>query len=200
MYCGIIRNYAKAIFRIAIQHKTLHEVYSGLSLFADIAKKNLSFGDILCDRSTVQSAKFRLLDSIFLDIKKNFNWHQPTVIATLKVMVRKHHFEFLREIVSQIRTMILRYEKITSVEVILAKSTDGGDKLSLSRDFEKILDMQIDLSLTIKERILGGIIVIIGSKMCDISLRTKLDELASFVKKSYTLLNVRSNLEKQSSN
>jgi F-type H+-transporting ATPase subunit delta len=71
--------------------------------------------------------------------------------------------------------------KITA-EVISAKALSKAQSASLAETLKAQMSMDVELKATVDESLIGGLVVKVGSKMIDTSIRAKLNALQNKMK------------------
>jgi F-type H+-transporting ATPase subunit delta len=71
--------------------------------------------------------------------------------------------------------------KITA-EVISAKALSKVQSVSLAETLQAQMSMDVELKATVDESLIGGLVVKVGSKMIDTSIRAKLNALQNKMK------------------
>lgn len=165
----IARPYAAALYDLAQGEKSLDAVESGLVSIAKLAGESADFERFL--RSPVISAdvKAQTVESILGKSKVH-----PTVASFVKVVARNGRLFALPTIISSFRALAAEGRGEIAAEVTSAAPLT---KSQLS-DLAKTLKGQIGKTVTLTEHVdpslIGGLVVKVGSRMIDSSLKTKL--------------------------
>ena len=80
------------------------------------------------------------------------------------------------------RAAVARHRGQTSAEVISATKLEEGQIRALQSALKAALQKDVELEERVDPALLGGLVVKIGSRMIDTSLRTKLNSLKQVMK------------------
>jgi F-type H+-transporting ATPase subunit delta len=80
------------------------------------------------------------------------------------------------------RALLASHRGQTSAEVISAAPLEGGQVRALQTALKSALHKDVQLEQRVEPALLGGLIVRVGSRMIDNSLRTKLNGLKHVMK------------------
>jgi F-type H+-transporting ATPase subunit delta len=169
---GVAGRYATALFELALEQKALERVADDLNRFGEALD---AFDDLVrLVKSPVFSADEQgralaaILEQLTIDgLTKNFLllvaknrrlFATPDMIRAFRAMLARHRGE--------IGATVTAASKLTESQITALKQA-----LKAALGKEVMLDEQVDAGL------LGGLVVKVGSRMVDTSLRTKLNSL-----------------------
>jgi F-type H+-transporting ATPase subunit delta len=95
----------------------------------------------------------------------------------LQLLVRNSRFSALRNIIVDFRRLAVSSRNELSAEVISAIPLDDAHTQNLKAVLKAKTGKKITLNSKVDPSILGGLVVKIGSRMIDSSIRTKLNNL-----------------------
>jgi len=157
---GIADRYATAIFELARDEGALPQIKADCDTLAGALDSSEDFRDLihspLYSREQQQSAIAKLADQMGL--------HQITG-NTLKLMASKRRLFVLRALISQLRDMIAEENGEVTADVTAAAPLND-----------------VNINLSVDETLIGGLVVKVGSKMIDTSIRSKLAALQNTMK------------------
>ncbi len=103
----------------------------------------------------------------------------------LKLVARNKDFKKIDQIFAAFDAFAKKKESIADVAVVSAENLSSGQKDDLKEQIKKIQKVKIvNLMESIDKSLLGGFILKIGDTVYDASLKTRLEELKSEMKKS----------------
>jgi len=169
---GLAGRYASALFDLANADKQLDAVTSDLdSLNAMIGESEdlrrlLNSPVISRDEqdkalsSIVKKAKFNALTSNFIAVVVDNRrlFVLPAIIAAFKVILSQHRGE-------------------ATAEVIAATKLSEKQLTALGNSLKEAIGSKVTIDASVDPELLGGLVVKVGSRMIDSSLRTKLQQL-----------------------
>ncbi len=174
---GIAQRYATAVFELAKEGKDL------TSLEADI--------DAL-DTALATSADFRnLIASPLLSREEQGNGIaaiakkmglSSTVANTLSLMAAKRRLFVLPQLVKTLREAIAEDKGEVTAEVSAATELTDAQKDKLAETLKESVGKDVKINMAVDESLIGGLIVKVGSKMIDTSIKSKLASLQNSMK------------------
>lgn len=167
----IAKNYAKALFTAAKKNNSIDKISSELEVF----KQNFStsFAHELKNPVIAKND----LANIIQDITKKFSL-SPLSSNFFASIVRNRRLNLFPEIYEEFSRLNKQQKNILEVEVISAVRTEKAQIDRLRALIEKKYPgKKIEIREVLKEKILGGFQVKIGSEIIDASLKNKLASL-----------------------
>jgi F-type H+-transporting ATPase subunit delta len=169
---GVAGRYATALFELALEEQALEQVANALNRFNEAldAVENL--------RRLVKSPVFtaeeqgRALAAILEKLKiegltKNF----------LLLVAKNRRLFAAPEMMRAFRAMLARHRGETSAAVTAASKLTEAQVTALKQASKAALGKEVMLEERVDPKLLGGLIVKVGSRMIDSSLRTRLNKL-----------------------
>jgi F-type H+-transporting ATPase subunit delta len=107
---------------------------------------------------------------------------QPAMVNTLALMATKRRLFVMPNWLAALRTLIAQEKGQVTAEVISAKALGKVQSVSLTETLQAQMSMDVELKATVDESLIGGLVVKVGSKMIDTSIRAKLNALQNKMK------------------
>ena len=166
----IARVYADALFQAAEQKGKLDEVHEQLDQFADELAQNHDL-QVFLFSPYFSSAEKR--DGI----ARAVSGAEPEFVSFLELLAEKHRMPALFRIRRRFDELWAEAKK--RLEVILTSAVELDPKVveQVGREVERQTDRQIDLESEVDPEILGGLVLRVGNKVLDASVRSKLERL-----------------------
>jgi F-type H+-transporting ATPase subunit delta len=169
---GVAGRYANALFELALEEKALDKVAGDLNRFNEALD---AFEDLTrLVKSPVFSAKEQgralaaVLDELKIEgLTKNF----------LLLVAKNHRLFASPEMIRAFRTMLARHRGETNASVTAASKLTEAQVTALRQALKAALGKEVMLEERVDPALLGGLVVKVGSRMIDSSLRTKLNSL-----------------------
>ena len=170
---GVAGRYASALFSLAEDDRQTDEVAHSLASLDALIAASPDFGRLV--RSPVFSAELQLkaLDAILASegisgIAANF----------VRLVTVKRRLFYLREMIAAYRKLYDASRGIAHAEATSATGLSEGDLAALKDQLKAASGgRDVDLDLEVDPSIIGGLIVKLGSRMVDGSLKTKLNAI-----------------------
>jgi F-type H+-transporting ATPase subunit delta len=164
--------YAIALFDLALEEDKIGEVETALGRIDSLFKESPDFARLV--RSPVFSSEeqARSLDAIashteITGLTANF----------LQLLVKNRRLFALRDIIAGFRRLLADHRGEIDAEVTSAIPLSEAQMEELKATLKAKTGKAVTLNVTVDRAILGGLIVKIGSRMVDTSIRTKLNTL-----------------------
>ena len=172
--------YANALFELALEEKALDAVKSDLENFDALITANPDLHRLV--RSPVFGADEQLkalsaiLDKVGIGgLAANF----------LRVITTNRRLFAVRDMIRGFRALVAKHRGEVSAEVTVAETLNGENLDALKGALKSVTGgKDIDLDIKIDPAIIGGLIVKVGSRMVDSSLRTKLNAIKLAMKEA----------------
>ena len=170
---GAAGRYASALFSLAQDHRQIETVADSLSRFDALVAESPDLERLV--RSPVFSAanQLKALDAVLTQadiggVAANF----------IKLVASKRRLFLIREMIADYRKLYDAYRGVARAEVTSAAPLSEANLAALKDSLRAISGgREVDLSLKLDPSVIGGLIVQLGSRMVDGSLRTKLNAI-----------------------
>jgi len=174
---GIAERYATAIFDIAQESNALSGLEGGLNdLSAALAESEdlrKLIDSPLVSRDEQEGAILGVADKMGLD---------PVLRNTLGLMAQKRRLFVLPQLIATLREKLADARGEITADVISAKALTKGQSEKLAETLKARVGKDVSINATVDKDIIGGLIVKVGSKMIDTSIRSKLASLQNAMK------------------
>lgn len=164
--------YASALYELADQERCLDSVASDLSSFSRLIDESEALYRLI--RSPVISREDQLIGIEALLSKAKVNDLTKKFIGA--VVMNRRLFVINDMITTFLSELAERRGEIKANITSAVKLTADQTK-KLNASLNKTLGQKVSLSLDVDETLIGGLIVRVGSRMVDSSIRTKLQRL-----------------------
>lgn len=102
----------------------------------------------------------------------------------LKLLARNRRLFALQDIIRAFRALAADHRGEVSAEAMTAAAMNDDQVKALRLEIERMVGKAVNLETRVDPDLLGGLVVKIGSKMVDASLKTKLNRLKTVMKKA----------------
>lgn len=167
----VARRYATALFRTAKRTNQIERILDDLKAIADLLEKDPSLRNFLEAPQILDQYKRELLTTAFKDLISE------ALFSFLVLVLEKHRIEYLVDMAKEYESLVKEDQGILLTRVITAHKLDPIFRDRLKEELEKSTGKKIEMILRIDPQIIGGIIVILGNKIIDRSIKHQLDEL-----------------------
>ena len=169
--------YAIALFELAREEKSLDTVAASLAGVKQALADSPEFAALttspLVGREEAQRAAAAAAGAMSLD---------PITTNFLGVLARNRRLSQLPGVIRAFNTLAARHRGEITAEITSAHPVDTGQVDAIKQNLRTRYGSDIAVDLNVDPAILGGLVVKIGSRMIDGSIRTKLNNLAQAMK------------------
>ena len=177
---GMAGRYASALFELALEDKATDAVKADLDKFDAMIGGNPDLNRLV--RSPVfgvdeqLKALTAILDMVGIKgLAANF----------LRVITTNRRLFAVREMIRAYRALVARHKGEVSAQVTVAEKLSDQNLDALKGALKNVTGgKEIDLDVKIDPAIIGGLVVKVGSRMIDSSLRTKLNAIKFAMKEA----------------
>ncbi len=176
---GVAGRYATALFELAKENNSLEVVAADLAAIeglinGDDAVKSLISNPLL-GRAERGRAIAALLDN--LQAVAGVKGVSDLTRKFLGATAANGRVDGLLAIIAAFRSLLAQERGEVTAEVVSAQALDAGQVKALTDKLKTIVGRDVTLDARVDPSLLGGLVVQIGSRMIDSSLKTKLQNL-----------------------
>jgi F-type H+-transporting ATPase subunit delta len=176
---GVSGRYATALFELARDEKVVDAVKADLDQFEAMLADSADLKRLV--RSPVFSAEAQLkaltavLDRAGITgISANF----------LKLLTANRRLFAVADVIGAFRALVANFKGEATAEVTVAEPLSDKNLDSLKAALKSVTGKDVALNVRIDRSIIGGLVVKLGSRMVDSSLRTKLNSIKHAMKEA----------------
>lgn len=104
------------------------------------------------------------------------------VANTLGLMAHNRRLFVLPQMIAQVRALIADLRGEVTAEVTAARPLGEAQRAALAETLKKQVGKDVTLDVTVDESLIGGLVVKVGSRMLDTSIRSRLAALQNAMK------------------
>jgi len=174
---GIAARYAKAVFELAKEDKAVAKVETDLDALEAALSDSADFRALIS--SPVYSRDEQAGAIAALAKKMGLSTIVSNVLA---LMSNKRRLYILPQLVQALRAAIAEDKGEITAEVTSAKALTKTQADKLAKALASSVGKSVKISATVDEKLIGGLVVKMGSKMIDTSIASKLNSLQNAMK------------------
>lgn len=177
MISVVANRYAKALFEVALERKVTDQVENELKMIKDSLDTSEGFMDWLSIPTVREDQKKDWIQKLFPDISE-------LTRNLLFLLIDRHRIDQIPGIIAAFQKLNYQEKGIVEATVTSAFPLTEEDEKQLIRTFEHLTQKEIQIVKKVDSDLLGGVIVQIGDRVYDGSLRTKLTKFQDRLKRS----------------
>lgn len=163
--------YSQALFEVALENDKLDEFVEEMNLIASSCKDYPKFYEILKTPKINVKEKKKVVSQIF---KGKIS---QELINFLKIILDKRRIKNLFSIQKEFENMVLSHKGIVKAKAITTIPLDEKQIEKLKKKLSEITKKNIQIENEIDEKLIGGILIKLGDKVIDGTIKNKLKEL-----------------------
>jgi len=167
----IANRYATALFELGEKHDKLDNFSDDLSLIASTLESNSELQLFLQHPTIPLFEKKDVIDKIF---RNNINIE---VLNVLKLLLDRNRLFIFDSFVKNYRQILYKQRNIAVAEVITAINIPQETINQIKNQLEKVLNQAIIVDSKIDPDIIAGMIIKVGDRFIDGSIRTRLENM-----------------------
>jgi F-type H+-transporting ATPase subunit delta len=176
---GVSGRYATALFELARDQKSVDSIKADLDRFEAMLADSADLRRLV--RSPVFSAGEQskalgaVLDQAEISgISANF----------LKVLTANRRLFAVTDVIRAFRALVARFKGEATADVTVAETLNDKNLDALKAALKTVTGKDVALNVKVDPSIIGGLVVKLGSRMVDSSLRTKLNSIKHAMKEA----------------
>ncbi len=174
---GIAQRYATAIFELAKEGKTLSAVEGDVTALDAALAASGDFSDMI--NSPVLTREEQAASVAAIAKKMDLS---PVVANTLGLMATNRRLFVLPQLIAALRGLIAEEKGEVTADVTAAKALTKAQQDKLAKTLKASIGKDVKINLAVDESLIGGLVVKVGSKMIDSSIRSRLNALQNSMK------------------
>lgn len=169
---GVAGRYATALFELALEGNALEQVAADLDRFNEALDAFEDLTRLVKSPVFTADEQGRALAAVLEQLKiegltRNF----------LLLVAKNRRLFATPDMIRAFRAMLARHRGETSAMVTAASKLTEAQRSALTQALQAALGKEVMLEERVDASLLGGLVVKVGSRMVDTSLRTKLNSL-----------------------
>lgn len=174
---GIAARYATAVFELVKADSALPTLEANLDAIETALAESDDFRDLITSPIYTRSEQGAAMAQISGKMGLS-----ATLTNTLGLMASKRRLFAVPQLVAALRGLIADDKGEVTAEVTSAKSLTATQSKKLAATLKDTVGKDVKINATVDESLIGGLIVKVGSKMIDTSVRSKLNALQNTMK------------------
>ena len=162
--------YARSLFEVAKEHDALDEIHEELGQFADVLAENRQLQVFFFSPYFSSEEKKD-------NVPKVIEGGNEYFVRFLQVLAEKHRLPVLFRIRRAFDEMWAKEQHLLEVSVTSAVELDEETVRGIGKKIEEQTGQRVELSSTVDPELIGGIVIRVGNKVLDASVRNRLERL-----------------------
>ncbi len=176
---GVSGRYATALFELARDEKSIDAVLADLNKFDALLSDSADLKRLV--RSPVFSAEVQMKA---LDAVMDKAALSGTPAKVLRVLTANRRLFAVADVIRAFRALVANFKGEATAEVTVAEQLNDKNLDALKAALKSVTGKDVALNVKVDPSIIGGLVVKLGSRMVDSSLRTKLNSIKHAMKEA----------------
>ena len=168
----IARRYSTALADVLLKHGETDTVKNELGEVGKLFEESSELRSVFGNPAITHANKENILDALIAKTKPS-----QTTSNFLKVLLQNGRLGDITQINDRFGSILEERSGTVSAEIISARELPADERAEFETQLQKITGKKVNISYTIDENIIGGVVTRIGSTVYDGSVRTKLENL-----------------------
>lgn len=178
-YEAIARRYAQAVFELGKENGQLTELSAQITSLADVFAGSAELRDVLTNPLVDDSAR----EAILVEIGRRLAVSE-TAIQTLRVLAQNRRLPALPDIARVLSRLVDEDQKTLRATVTSAGPLTESYQGRLRAELEKVTGQKVVLTIRTDPALIAGVVVQIGDRVIDGSVRAKLSRFRESLSQS----------------
>ncbi len=170
----IARNYAETLFELAMNHggmETVDSYAASLDQVAELIRSDPRIDEFLATPRVDLDTRSRI-------VREAFEGRVPDYfLRFLLIVVQKRRQTLLPVIATEFHHLVDRAHNRLRAEISVAREPDEKTRAEIVSTLERKLDRQVLPTFRVDPELIGGVVVRIGDRVADGSLRRRMSDL-----------------------
>lgn len=164
--------YGDALMEAALEHQEVDALFEEAKTLNEVWKENPELAVLLDNPKVVKEEKTEVLKRVFCDRIS------PDMLGFLTTAVEKGRHKEIPSILEYFISQVKEYKKIGTAYVSSAVELSDAQKAQVKKQLLATTSYEeFDLNFTVEPSLIGGMVIRIGDRVVDSSIKTQLYEL-----------------------
>jgi len=174
---GLAGRYATAAFDLALEESALDSLAADFAGLKKLLAENPDLNRLVRSPSFSREAQVKGMKAVLEKAGASSLMRRIVLL-----LAQKGRLFTLTDVIRAFENMVARHKGEIAAEVTSARALSDAETAELKSVLKSKLGREPQLTALIDPKLLGGLVVRVGSRMIDSSLRTKLSELRAAMK------------------
>ena len=176
---GIAKRYATAVFDLSNDAKGLKALETDINALSAALDGSDDLSTLMTSPLYSRDEQGAAIAAIAKKMKLS-----PTISNTLALMASKRRLFVVPQMIASLRAMIADQKGEVTADVVSAKALTKAQSDKLAKTLKASVASDVIINASVDETLIGGLVVKVGSKMIDTSVKSKLNALQNTMKEA----------------
>ena len=165
MQTSVALKYARALFDTGVEQGTIKQLGLDVGALSSLLDEDPAFLNFLVSPEMLTEKKHEFIGKVFEPRLS------PVVTNFMRLLVDKTRINFLPEICEEFARLVEEHHGVLRAEVFTAVPFPAEKEAKLKTELDRITGKNVALDKKVDPSVLGGVVVHLGNKIIDRSLR-----------------------------
>ena len=174
----VSKAYGDALFAVALESNRMDEFFEAVKVVAEILRTNKDFGKLMNHPKIIKEEKIKIVEEVF------GNKIPKEIIGIMTLLISKGRASEMLSVFDYFIDLVKEEKKIGKADVVTAVELSAEQKAKVE---QKLLDTTkyetFEMNYSVDTSLIGGMVIRIGDRVVDSSIKTKLFELTRELRK-----------------
>ncbi len=171
--------YATALFELARDEKNVDAVKADLEKFTALLNESADLKRLVLSPVFTADEQGKALSAVMA--KAGIG---GTTAKFLQVLTANRRLFAVADVIRAFRALVAKFKGEATADVTVAEQLNDKNLDALKSALKSVTGKDVALNVTVDPSIIGGLVVKLGSRMVDSSLRTKLNSIKNAMKEA----------------
>jgi F-type H+-transporting ATPase subunit delta len=176
---GVAGRYATALFELARDERSIDSVKADLERFDAMIAESADLSRLVRSPVFTAGEQSKALSAVL-----DRAGIAGTSAKFLKLLTANRRLFAVRDVIRTFRTLVAQFKGEVTADVTVAEQLSDRNLDALKGALKSVTGKDVDLNVKVDPAIIGGLVVKVGSRMVDSSLRTKLNSIKHAMKEA----------------
>ncbi len=176
---GVAGRYATALFELARDERSIDSVKADLERFDAMIAESADLSRLVRSPVFTAGEQSKALSAVL-----DRAGIAGTSAKFLKLLTANRRLFAVRDVIRTFRTLVAQFKGEVTADVTVAEQLSDRNLDALKGALKSVTGKDVDLNVKVDPAIIGGLVVKVGSRMVDSSLRTKLNSIKHALKEA----------------
>lgn len=176
---GVSGRYATALFELARDDKNVDAIKADLDKFDALLNESADLKRLVRSPVFTADEQGKALASVMA--KAGIG---GTTAKFLQVLTANRRLFAVADVIRAFRALVAKFKGEATADVTVAEQLNDKNLDALKSALKSVTGKDVALNVTVDPSIIGGVVVKLGSRMVDSSLRTKLNSIKNAMKEA----------------
>lgn len=174
----VSKTYGDALFELALEENKIDDLFDEVIVLKSVLSENPDFGKLMNHPKVNKEEKESVMESVFKGRLSD------ELTGFLKIIIANNRYADIDSVLDYFAARVKEHKRIGTAVVATPLPLTDSQKASVEKKLLETTSYQsMEITYEVDESLIGGMVIRIGDKVVDSSVRTKLDKLTKDLQK-----------------